>query len=32
MKEDNDTLLQVEVSDDRTGTLTGAGRGDGILL
>ena len=27
MKEDNGTLLQVELNDDRTGTLTGAGRG-----
>ena len=27
MKEDNDTLLQVELNDDRAGTFTGAGRG-----
>ena len=27
MKEDNDTLLQVELNDDRTGKLKGAGRG-----
>ena len=27
MKEDNGTLLQVELNDDRAGTFTGAGRG-----
>ena len=27
MKEDGDTLLQVELNDDRTGMLEGAGRG-----
>ena len=32
MKEDNGTLLQVELNDDRTGTLMGAGRGEGVLL
>ena len=32
MKEDNGTLLQVELNDDRAGTLTGAGSGEGVLL